>query len=208
MKRLRDISYFGLSPSPSTLAEPLAPFTLSPMSYEPSIPVYRGGGDYLAIGLSVTGAVWYSLIWSIGLIGCRAAYVHQLRVSQCQTEKTQHIHISRKRYRLRPRSPLASSDASSVPGVSILRPLKGLDQNLYENLESTFTQDYHNFEILFSVADENDQALPVVYELLAKYPEVKARVIIGKLLQNIHQSVGKQTIRFRGRTSRCESQNQ
>lgn len=88
----------------------------------------------------------------------------------------------RRRYRLRPRSPLASAPRNTVPGVSILRPLKGLDTNLYENLESTFTQEYPNYEIIFSVADENDQALVVVRELIAKYPHVKAEIIIGEAL--------------------------
>lgn len=85
----------------------------------------------------------------------------------------------RKRYRLRPRSPLAAAAPTTVPGVSILRPLKGLDTNLYENLESTFTQEYPSFEILLSVAEENDQALPIVRDLMAKYPQVDATVIIG-----------------------------
>jgi ceramide glucosyltransferase len=84
---------------------------------------------------------------------------------------------SRKRYRSPP--PLATRPQSPVPGVSILRPLKGLDLNLYENLESTFTQEYPNFEILFSVADQDDQALPVVRDLLEKYSNVNAKVIIG-----------------------------
>lgn len=83
---------------------------------------------------------------------------------------------SRRRYKQRPRSRLATG---SVPGVSILRPLKGLDTNLYENLESSFTQEYPNFEILLSVAHEDDQALPVVRELMAKYPHVDAKVIVG-----------------------------
>lgn len=84
---------------------------------------------------------------------------------------------SRIRYRNRPRSPLATS--LHAPGVSILRPLKGLDTNLYENLESTFTQEYPNFEILISVAHRNDQALTVVRDLIAKHPHVNARIIIG-----------------------------
>jgi ceramide glucosyltransferase len=88
---------------------------------------------------------------------------------------------SRKQYRSRqslPPSPLPSS----APGVSILRPLKGLDTNLFENLESSFKQDYPNFEILLSVADEDDEALPVVRDLISKYPNVNARVIIGVYL--------------------------
>lgn len=87
---------------------------------------------------------------------------------------------SRRRYHIRPRSPLATS--TSAPGVSILRPLKGLDTNLYENLESTFTQEYPNFEIIFSVADDDDQALPVVRDLIAKYPNINTRIIIGKMI--------------------------
>jgi ceramide glucosyltransferase len=86
---------------------------------------------------------------------------------------------SRKRYRLRPRSPLASASPGDVPGVSILRPLKGLDPNLYENLESTFTQEYPNFEIFFAVADQHDQALSVVRDLISKYPDVDAYIVTG-----------------------------
>lgn len=90
---------------------------------------------------------------------------------------------SRKRYRLRPRSPLATSP--NAPGVSILRPLKGLDPNLYENLESTFVQEYPNFEILLSVADEDDQALTVVRELMSQYPQVDAKIIIGAHVMSV-----------------------
>ena len=86
---------------------------------------------------------------------------------------------SRQRYRNRPNRQLANTLLYSVPGVSILRPLKGLDTNLFDNLESSFKQDYPNFEILLSVANEQDKALPVVYDLLAKYPNVNAKVIIG-----------------------------
>ncbi|KAL0578605.1 Ceramide glucosyltransferase [Marasmius crinis-equi] len=109
--------------------------------------------------ISCTGLVWFGVLWAIWVLGCRTA---------------------RKRYRLRPRSPTSTSSPSAVPGVSILRPLKGLDTNLYENLESTFTQQYPNFEILLSVADEHDQAVPVARELIAKYPSVNAKVVIGE----------------------------
>ncbi|KAJ7294070.1 glycosyl transferase family 21-domain-containing protein [Mycena rebaudengoi] len=90
---------------------------------------------------------------------------------------------SRKRYTLRRQSsPLAVAPASSVPGVSILRPLKGLDTNLYENLESTFTQECPNFEILLSVAD-------VARELIAKYPDVNSRIIIGEEVVGVNPKV-------------------
>ncbi|KII93769.1 glycosyltransferase family 21 protein [Plicaturopsis crispa FD-325 SS-3] len=118
--------------------------------------------------LSVVGLVWYCALWAIGITGCRTA---------------------RKRYRVRPRSPLASAPSTAVPGVSILRPLKGLDTNLYENLESTFTQEYSNYEILLSVAEEGDQALGVVRDLLLKYPAVKAKVIVGEQVVGVNPKV-------------------
>ncbi|EIW64263.1 glycosyltransferase family 21 protein [Trametes versicolor FP-101664 SS1] len=113
--------------------------------------------DILKLTLASASLIWYAFLWSLGVLGCLAA---------------------RKRYRLRPRSPLASAPASSVPGVSILRPLKGLDTNLYENLESTFTQEYNNYEIFFCVDDEDDQALSVVRDLMTKYPSVNAHIAI------------------------------
>ena len=87
---------------------------------------------------------------------------------------------SRKRYRRRSQFLNSNTTHSTAPGVSILRPLKGLDSNLYENLESTFNQEYPNYEIIFSVADERDQALPLVQALISRYPDIKTTVIIGK----------------------------
>ncbi|KAG1810267.1 glycosyltransferase family 21 protein [Suillus plorans] len=121
-----------------------------------------------AIIFAIIGLVWYVVLWSIGLLGCRTG---------------------RRRYRIRPRSPLATAPPDSVPGVSILRPLKGLDANLYENLESTFTQEYPNFEIMLSVADEQDQALPVARDLISKYPRVTARIIIGEEVVGVNPKV-------------------
>ena len=89
------------------------------------------------------------------------------------------LSCSRRRYRWR-RKLQSATTSSTAPGVSILRPLKGLDTNLYENLESTFHQEYPNYEIIFSVADKRDQALPVVEALISRYPDIKATVIIGR----------------------------
>jgi len=130
--------------------------------------------DVILSGLSVVGLMWYIGLWSIGLLGCWTAYVPRfcLRLDVEQAP-------SRKRYRLRPRSPLATAPRGSVPGVSILRPLKGLDTNLYENLESTFTQQYPHYEIIFSVADDHDQSLSVVRDLISKHPNINAKLIVG-----------------------------
>lgn len=70
--------------------------------------------------------------------------------------------------------------AETLPGVSILRPLKGLDPHLYDCLESTFVQKYPKFEVILSVADETDPAVSVAKEIIVKYSDVDARIIIGR----------------------------
>lgn len=63
--------------------------------------------------------------------------------------------------------------------VSILKPLKGVEPGLRENLESFFRLEYPDFELLFSVADERDPAVKVVRELIEQYPSTRAYLAIG-----------------------------
>lgn len=63
--------------------------------------------------------------------------------------------------------------------MTILRPLRGIDCNLRQNLEASFLQDHPRIEIIFTVADEDDAAIPVVKELMKLYPEIDAKLIIG-----------------------------
>jgi ceramide glucosyltransferase len=63
-------------------------------------------------------------------------------------------------------------------GISILKPLSGLDEGLEANLSSYFEQDYVPFEILFAVRHEADPAVPFVRKLIQRFPNVPARLII------------------------------
>ena len=63
--------------------------------------------------------------------------------------------------------------------ISILKPLKGAEVGLRENLETFFVLEYPHFEMIFSVAEADDPARAVVEDLLAKYPAVNARIMIG-----------------------------
>ena len=67
----------------------------------------------------------------------------------------------------------------SLYPVSILKPLKGADPGLRENLEGFFRLDYPDYELIFSVADLKDAACGIVWKLIEKYPSVRSRLMIG-----------------------------
>lgn len=56
------------------------------------------------------------------------------------------------------------------PPISILKPLKGLDDNLFDNLESFCNQDYPEYEIILSLHDYNDPAYKVAQKIKDRYP--------------------------------------
>ncbi|PZR05121.1 MAG: glycosyl transferase [Archangium gephyra] len=57
---------------------------------------------------------------------------------------------------------------SSTPGISILKPLCGLDDALDDNLAAFAALDYPNFEVLLGVKDRNDAAWPVAQRWAAR----------------------------------------
>jgi ceramide glucosyltransferase len=78
--------------------------------------------------------------------------------------------------RLRRKAPPRLSD---YPPVSLVRPLCGIDNYAADTLRSTFELDYPRYKILFCVADTADPVLPLVKGLIAAYPTVDARLLIG-----------------------------
>jgi ceramide glucosyltransferase len=63
------------------------------------------------------------------------------------------------------------------PPVSILKPLKGTDPEMYESFRSHCVQDYPEYEIIFGVSDPNDPAAQLVRRLQTEFPERAIRLV-------------------------------
>ena len=65
-----------------------------------------------------------------------------------------------------------------LPPISILKPLKGTDPEIYQSFRSHCLQDYPEYEILFGVSDPDDPAVASVRQLQAEFPGLSIRLIV------------------------------
>lgn len=66
----------------------------------------------------------------------------------------------------------------SWPPVTILKPVHGLEKNQRENLRSTCIQDYPEFQVVFSVQDAGDPAIPLLREIQQEFGPARVTVAI------------------------------
>jgi ceramide glucosyltransferase len=66
-----------------------------------------------------------------------------------------------------------------LPGLSILKPLCGSDEELEANLRSFLEADHEPLQILFAAASPSDPAITLARRLAAEYPHRDVRVVIG-----------------------------
>jgi ceramide glucosyltransferase len=64
------------------------------------------------------------------------------------------------------------------PPVTILKPVHGLEKNQRENLRSTCIQDYAEFQVVFSVQDKDDTALPLLKEIQDEFGAERVTVAV------------------------------
>src|SRR5215470_9287300 len=115
------------------------------------------------------------LLWlaAAGLVSC-SIFVVLAAVGAARFDRSHHIDT-------------ASGEA--CPGVTLLKPVCGLEPNLKANIESFFNQDYPQFQIVFGARDEHDAAIPVIREIQKSYPEVPVRFAFSGIPQRPNAKV-------------------
>lgn len=65
-----------------------------------------------------------------------------------------------------------STGAPCSPGVSILKPVKGIDAGSYDNFASFCRQQYAGaLQLIFAAASPDDPVITVIHQLMADFPE-------------------------------------
>ena len=67
--------------------------------------------------------------------------------------------------------------AKAYPFVSLLKPVKNIDDGMVANLESFYRLDYPAYEVLFAVDDLKDPCVSLLEDLQARHPGIRTAVV-------------------------------
>ena len=71
-----------------------------------------------------------------------------------------------------------SPNNDEAPLITILKPLRGLEYELAENLQAFVDLKGPAYEVLFGIAEPTDPAVAIVEDLITKHPEAPLRLIM------------------------------
>jgi len=110
------------------------------------------------------------IAWGCGLFACLATLLHLTSAS---------LAIFRSR-RAADEPSLSGVPAADLPPISVLRPVRGLDPYDELTLRSGFELAYGRYELILCCEDADDAIVPVIRRLIAAYPHVDAKLLIGR----------------------------
>lgn len=76
-----------------------------------------------------------------------------------------------------------------LPFVSIIKPIKGIDDNLFDNLESFCNLDYPQYELIFSLSSCFDPAYKIVNKIKLKYPDRDISIVVDDSLHGLNPKI-------------------
>lgn len=79
-------------------------------------------------------------------------------------------------------------EKSDLP-VSVIKPVKGLDTNSRQNLESFCLQNHPEFQIIFALRSPEDPCLPLLRQLAADYPGLDLEIVIDPTVHGSNAKV-------------------
>jgi len=80
-------------------------------------------------------------------------------------------------------------DDGEMPPVSILKPLKGVDDRLLDNLESFCRLDYPEYEIVFCLQGASDPALRVARKVKEAHPGREISIVVADCREGLNPKV-------------------
>jgi ceramide glucosyltransferase len=112
----------------------------------------------------------------IGTVGCLSFYfLSALALASFLRDKRKKDTRNKDRQENLKPAPLPESQ---LPPVSILKPLKGVDPEIWESFCTHCEQEYPQFQLIFGVNDPGDPAIEVVRKLQAKYPNCAIDLLV------------------------------
>ena len=76
-----------------------------------------------------------------------------------------------------------------TPAVTIFKPICGMEQRMDENLRSFCEQDYPEYQIIFGLHGNDDDAIPVIQKIIEDYPQLDLEMIIDTRLHGSNHKV-------------------
>ncbi|RDW84755.1 ceramide glucosyltransferase [Coleophoma cylindrospora] len=120
----------------------------------------RGDIPTWLFSIALVGGVWYFFILVVQIIGFTQLYRH---------------------YSSKPKAAVSPTlQPDDVPHITIIRPVKGLEPQLYECLASTLQQSYPSSKltVYFCVSSVDDPSYPVLQRLLADFPQFDVKLFV------------------------------
>jgi ceramide glucosyltransferase len=113
-----------------------------------------------------------AIIRVVAIFGCFSSFLYYLL---CLWSAVAFV---RERKAGRSAGPTLDHPTPELPAVSILKPLKGTDPEIYESFRSHCVQDYPEYEIIFGIGEANDPAAASVEQLQREFPKLRIRLVV------------------------------